>query len=207
MPATECKAVRDGLLGNTMDFLSKNIVANTAGPEKGIPTSAERNFDFTDAGPTSQGGRVYDMLMPNNPRVINGLLTISFLPWGEDTGYHIILEPAGRSDIMMTAALTGCSVGYMRAADGAVRVSHHNIQAGEWSEMDKLQAEALEFMNFQNMVNAPDYVYPSEGEAKLGLSRTGYVFGVRRNRKWAMYVQIVSHNQGTKYSVVSVARF
>ena len=207
MPATECNAIRDGLLGNAIDFLSKNIIANTAGPETGIPTSAERNFDFTDSGSTSQGGRVYDMVVPNGSRVINGLLTISFLPWGSDTGYYIILEPVGRSDIMMTAALTGCSIGYVRADDGAVRVSHHNIQASEWSDMDKLQADALNFANFPHKLNAPDYIYPSKGEAKLGLSRTGYVFGVRRNRKWMMYVQIVSHKQEANYSVVQVSTF
>jgi hypothetical protein len=95
----------------------------------------------------------------------------------------------------------------VRAKDGAVRVSHHNIQASEWSEMDKLQAEALAFADFPHKLNAPDYMYPSEGETKLGLSRTGYVFGVRRSRKWAMYVQIVSHKQGTNYSVVNVAAF
>jgi len=189
MPTTECSAIEKGLSGNTIAFLKKNVIKTDTNPEKGFPSSASRTLDFDDAGQTKQGGRLYSLTTPNNSKLINGLLTVSYLPWGEDTGYYIVLEPKGGPDIMMTATLSGCAVGYLRAGDGAVRVSHHNVQS---SKMDFEQKNTLGFTN--NTLHNSDYRYTTEdteGEFIFDRQGLGFVFGVRRNKKWTMYYQKV----------------
>jgi hypothetical protein len=202
MPQAECDAIKKGLLGNPLDFLSKNIVSNFELPIKGIPTSAERLLDFTQDVKTEQGGIRYQTVLVDNPFALNAPLGVSFLPWGANAGYYIILEPKGGPDIMMTAALEGCAIGYLRARDGAVKVSHYNIRGKTDHEGDVLQADALAFMGFESYVNAPHYRYPSG----LGLEGMAYVFGVRLGGQWTMYVQRVSHD-GRAYSIVDVAAF
>jgi len=189
MPTTECNAIEQGLLGNTIGFLKKNVIKTDTNPEKGFPSSASRTLDFNDAGQTKQGGRLYSFTTPNNSKLINGLLTVSYLPWGEDSGYYIVLEPKGGPDIMMTATLSGCAVGYLRAGDGAVRVSHHNVQS---YKMDFQQKKTLGFT--KNTLHNSDYRYiteDTEGEYMFDRQGLGFVFGVRRNGKWTMYHQKV----------------
>ncbi len=189
MSKTECGEIEDGLLGDTVAFLENNVIETGSGPEKGFPSSAFRTLDFTDSGPTKQGGRAYVMTTPNNAKLINGLLTVSYLPWGEDTGYYIILEPNGGPDIMMTATLSGCAVGYVRAGDGAVRVSHHNVQT---NNMDFEQKRTLGFTN--KVLHNSNYRYLKtlirDGIA-FDSEGLGFVFGVRRKGKWTMYAQTV----------------
>jgi hypothetical protein len=188
MSATECNAISKGLLGDTLGFLSSNVVQTGTDPETGIPTSATRSFDFNDQGPTKQGGRVYDHAVPDNMNLINGLLDVYYLPWGRNAGYYVILEPEGGPDIMMTATLSGCSVGYVRADDGAVRVSHHNISGPGGT---RTQLTTLAFA--ENAFHPDEYRegagYRVSGETAFSEDGFGFVFGVRRKRQWTMYRQ------------------
>jgi hypothetical protein len=187
MSATECSAIEKGLLGDTLGFLSSNVVQTGTDAETGIPTSATRSFDFTDKGATKQGGKVYEHAVPNNMNLNNGLLSVSYLPWGRDTGYYIILEPDEGPDIMMTATLSGCSVGYVRADDGAVRVSHHNI-SGPFGA--RTQQTTLAFA--KNVVHPGAYNhgdYKNDGETTFTAEGYGFVFGVRHKGQWIMYQQ------------------
>ncbi len=189
MSATECIAISKGLLGDTLGFLSSNVVQTGTEPETGIPTSATRSFDFTDKGATKQGGKVYDHAVPNNMNVIGGLLNVSYLPWGRDTGYYIILDPDDGPDIMMTATLSGCSVGYLRAEDGAVRVSHHNISGPQGRQGQKATLGFAPKTLHPTEYDKGDY--RKEGETTISESGFGFVFGVRRARKWTMYRQSI----------------
>jgi hypothetical protein len=190
MSKLECDAISKGLLGNALTFLSKNVIATGTSSESGVPTSASRSFDFTNQGRTKQGGSYYAASVPNNVNLINGLLTVSYLPWGENTGFYIVLEPDSGPDIMMTATMDGCSVGYLRAGDGAVRVSHHNVQS---FNSDSEQKDTLSFAT--SSLHPNQYRYNetgSEGEVYFKKQGMGFVFGVRQKRKWTMYAQTVA---------------
>ena len=198
MPATECNAIRDGLLSdNPLEFLSKNLILTSTDSEGGFPTSAEVSFDFSDDGATVQGGRFYACVVPGNPRLINGILTVSYLPWGLNAGYYIILEPEGGPDIMMTATMDGCSVGYIRGTGGAVRVSHHNVQS---PNMDASQKQTLGFAN--NALHPSAYRHNDtgfRGEVYFKNQGMGFVFGVRRKGLWTMYSQKVVTQTETEW--------
>lgn len=187
MPDQECNDIRTGLLGNTIDFLSKNVVQTDTKAEKGVPTSATRSLDFKTDGNTIQGGKRYTLLT-ETARLINGQLTVSYLPWGEDTGYYIILEPDSGPDIMMTAMMDGCSVGYVRADDGALRVSHHNAMSA--TDMNAAQRNTLSFAS--SSLHPSDYSFKTQTENNMlfvNEAGFGFVFGVRRSGKWRMYAQ------------------
>lgn len=205
MPATECNAIRNGLLGNdTVGFLSRNVIRTSTVSESGFPTSATRSFDFTNEGQTFQSGTVYDHVSPENPSLINGLLDVFYLPWGMNSGYYIILEPQGGPDIMMTATMSGCSVGYVRSDDGAVRVSHHNIKT---LDMNTAQRRTLAFA--ENALHPSDYYHgiaENRGEITFVSEGFGYVFGVRRKGQWTMYQQTVSDwRERDKWTGVMIA--
>lgn len=187
MSGQECNEIQAGLLGKTVEFLSKNVIQTDTYAEKGVPTSATRSLDFKADGNTVQGGKRYTMLT-QNARLINGQLNVSYLPWGEDSGYYIILEPDSGPDIMMTATMDGCSVGYVRADDGAVRVSHHNLMSA--TDMNSAQRNSLSFA--KAALHPSDYSFKKQSENNLVfLNETGFgfVFGVRRNGAWSMYAQ------------------
>jgi hypothetical protein len=191
MGATECNAISSGLLGkDPIGFLSKNVVRTGTVSETGFPTSATRRFDFTDDGPTTEGGTVYDHLSPENTNLINGLLEVSYLPWGRDTGYYIILDPVSGPDIMMTAMMSGCSVGYVRANDGSVRVSHHNVMA---KDMNQAQRSTLAFATSALHPNQYHHeIFENRGEAVFKSDGFGFVFGVRHDKQWTMYAQTIA---------------
>lgn len=190
MGATECEAISNGLLGkDPVGFLLKNVVRTGTVSETGFPTSAARRFDFADDGQTTEGGTVYDHLSPENPNLINGLLEVSYLPWGRNTGYYIILAPEGGPDIMMTAMMSGCSVGYVRADDGSVRVSHHNVMA---KDMNQAQRSTLAFATKALHPNQYYHnIFENRGEAVFQSDGFGFVFGVRHDKQWTMYAQTI----------------
>jgi hypothetical protein len=200
MGATECNAIRNGLLGgNALGFLSNNVIFTSTADITGIPSSATKSFDFDDDGPTVQGGRQYGAITPENPNLINGLLDVAYLPWGHNAGYYIILEPTGGPNIMMTATMNGCSVGYVRGPGGIVRVSHHNLSGS--SNMDTEQRTTLSFAT--GALHPSAYRHGSSGfDSKTGeiyfkQEGFGFVFGVRQNQQWTMYAQMVTSRRET----------
>ncbi|HUN42630.1 MAG TPA: hypothetical protein VMU81_20235 [Acetobacteraceae bacterium] len=191
MPAKECTAIRDGLLGSdTVGFLSQNVIRTSTDSQDEYPTSATRFFDFTYEGKTAEGGAVYDHVSPENQNVINGLLEVFYLPWRINAGYYIILGPKDGPDIMMTATMSGCSVGYIRGSGGAIRVSHHNIRG-----RDSQQAQERTLSFVENALHPDVYhhdISENRGEVNFASRGFGFVFGVRRQTEWTMYWQKIA---------------
>ncbi|HJZ57713.1 MAG TPA: hypothetical protein VKE74_22330, partial [Gemmataceae bacterium] len=185
-----CQELSDGLLGDTLDFLTKNAVLMNIDGEP-LPTSPIRRFDFAKPFPTQSGGHIYFPTILDSS-VVNGYLVASYLPWAENSGYYIILEPDQGPDLMFTATLDGCAVGYIRADDGAVRISHHNIQ-GPMGTDHKAQKRSLAFAT--GTVHKKDYYYKQEpqekGEFYVKKECVGIICGVRKNNTWRMYAQIL----------------
>lgn len=185
-----CAELAAGLRGDTAAFLGKNIAMMNFDGEA-LPTSSERCFDFNKPYATQSGGHVYFPTV-TNASVINGHLNVSYLPWAENSGYYIILEPDSGPDLMFTATLDGCAVGYVRAADGAVRVSHHNIQ-GPGGTSHAAQLRSLQFAT--SSFHKADYHQKDdlreEGGFYVQSESVGFVCGVRKDGRWRMYSQTV----------------
>jgi hypothetical protein len=189
-----CDELSAALLGDTLAFLDKNVVLMNYNPldlKQGLPATTRR-FDFSKPYATQNGGFVYDPIT-KAASVINGFLVASFLPWAEDGGLHIVLEPDAGPDLMFTATLTGCAVGYVRAADGAVRDSHHNIQGPDGTD-DAAQKRSLAFATgavhrsqyrSQEADDTGEFIVQKEGVA--------LVYGVRKDAAWQMYAQVLEH--------------
>ncbi len=199
MSITECKAIHQGLVGgDPLAFLSENIIITGTGSQTDFPTSAARLLDFENMGSTGNGGSYYSLTTDDMARIINGYLPTYYLPWGRDTGYYVILDPDDGPDIMMTASMTGCSVGYVRSGDGAVRVSHHNVFSPRTSEMDKAQKTTLQFA--KNTFHPSEYFredFESTDKVVFKGDGMGFVFGVRHKRHWTMYAQTVYQQKKT----------
>jgi hypothetical protein len=185
-----CEEIEEGLLGDTLDFLGKNIVEMPFGDETN-PTNSTCRFDFVKGKQTSQGGIFYSpTLKDSSGSLINGNLLATYLPWKANTGYYVILEPDSGPDLMFTAQLDGCAVGYVRAEDGAVRVGHHNIQGTS----DDNRAQKRSTSIYTNKMQMDDYYdkgTKEEGNFYLKKGNTGFVLGVRKNDGWHMYAQVL----------------
>lgn len=185
-----CAELAEGLLWDTAAFLGKNIAMTNFDGEK-LPASPERCFDFSKPYATQSGGHVYFPTV-TNASVINGHLNVSYLPWAENSGYYIILEPDSGPDLMFTATLDGCAVGYVRARDGAVRVSHHNIQ-GPQGTSNTAQHRSLQFAT--SSFHKEDYHQKDELREEGGFyvqsESVGFVCGVRKRGQWRMFSQTV----------------
>lgn len=191
-----CTELKNNLLGDTLGFLRKNIVLMNFDGE-GPPKNSVRCFDFNKPYATKNGGSVYFPTV-NGASVINGHLNVSYLPWAENSGYYIILDPDTGPDLMFTATLDGCSVGYVRADDGAVRVSHHNIQGASGTD-GAAQVRSLSFATGTFLKS--DYYSKDEpkykGEYYVEKGTVGLIYGVRENSAWKMYAQVVARTNKT----------
>jgi hypothetical protein len=192
-----CDELKAGLLGKTLAFLKKNVVMMNLGDEP-RPTNPLRRFDFTKPNRTTSGGYVYSPSVMKSS-VINGYLLASYLPWAIDSGYYIILEPDTGPDIMFTATLDGCAVGYIRADDGAIRVSHHNIQGPNGTD-DDAQRRSLEFAT--GTFHRSEYLekkVEEKGGFYVSKQHVAIICGVRKGSTWRMYAQVLK--QVTKTSL------
>jgi hypothetical protein len=191
-----CTELSKGLLGDTLGFLKKNVVMMNFDGE-GPPKNPVRCFDFNKPYETKNGGAVYFPTV-NGASVINGHLNVSYLPWAENSGYYIILEPDSGPDLMFTATLDGCSVGYVRAKDGALRVSHHNIQGPTGTDA-AAQIRSLSFAS--GTFHKGDYYSKDEpnweGEYYVEKGTVGMIYGVRKKSVWTMYAQVVARANKT----------
>ena len=192
-----CNELRDGLLGDTLKFLKKNVVMMNFDGEP-PPTSPFRRFDFSKPFKTASRGYVYHPTVLDSS-IINGYLLAYYLPWAENSGYYIILEPDKGPDLMFTATLDGCAVGYVRADDGAIRVSHHNIQGPLGTDADAMR-RSLGFAT--GTVHKSDYYAKDEPKEHGGFyvkkERVAVICGVRKARKWRMYAQVLERVGKTK---------
>jgi hypothetical protein len=189
-----CDELGAGLRGNTVKFLRKNVLLMDY-PEEPKPGDVFRRFDFTKGTAPGSGCPVFAPTLMDGS-VINGFLEASFLPWAKDAGYYVVLEPDTGPDLLFTATLDGCAVGYLRALDGAVRVGHHNIQRADGLTDDVAQRESLGY--------ADEAVHRSEYWSKGIKEKSAFtvykesvavVCGVRRDGEWRMYVQYLERVQ------------
>jgi len=185
-----CTELSNGLLGDTAKFLAKNVALMNFDGEP-PPTNPLRRFDFTKPYATKSGGDVYFPTI-KDLSVINGSLLASYLPWAENSGYYIILEPDSGPDLMFTATLDGCAVGYVRAGDGAVRVSHHNIQGDSGTD----NAAQLRSLAFATSSVQKTHYYAKDAPKEQGgfyvkKESVALVYGVRKARVWRMYAQVL----------------
>ncbi|GLS24939.1 hypothetical protein [Marinibactrum halimedae] len=193
MSDRDTSAVKKGLIENPKKFLSKNILL-VPSPTANLNCSYLRKFDFDlYEGPktTTYSGNID-----------RGNLLAYYLPWGENSGYHVVLENNDTADIMFTAQLSGCAVGYIRASDGsgAVRVSHHNIQTANGSTDDAAMKESLDFA--QSTLHRGDYrTTPDMYAYYYGIRQKGMISGV----SWKFYRQIVKQVGLGEFTVESVA--
>jgi hypothetical protein len=191
-----CEELSAGLLGDTLGFLSKNVAMMNFDGEP-PPTNPLRCFNFNKPYATQSGGYVYFPTV-EDASVINGFLTASYLPWAENSGYYIILEPDSGPDLLFTATLDGCAVGYVRAKDGAVRVSHHNIQGPSGTD-GAAQVRSLSFAS--GTLQKSDYYGKeepkNEGEYYVKKESVGVIYGVRKSGVWRMYAQVIARTGKT----------
>lgn len=189
------KVVSEGLLNNPIKFLQKHILL-VPSPAADLNCSPVRNFDFDsymdDGGITTLNGSID-----------RGSLRAYYLPWSENAGYSVVCEKSEGIDLMFTAKLTGCAVGYLRASDGsgAVRVSHHNIQtSGGVAD----QAAMKNSLAFAQASLHPDTYRPDENSQ-------AYFFGVKmkggmgRSSKWRFFTQKIKMLGLGSYEIVSVS--
>jgi len=186
-----CDELSNGLLANAQTFLGKNVVWLGLDSQKGVVEKSTRRFDFSKlTTQVVQGGSIYQPTAVGSGH-INGSLKVTYLPWAPDAGYYVILEPNRGPDIMFTAMLSGCAVGYVRANDGAVRVSHHNIQGTDETD-EPAQINSLGFA--AGTFHRSEYRSASV-KVKSGwyVKKEGYgfVFGVRTGGVWHMYAQAI----------------
>jgi len=195
-----CTRLHDGLMANPPGFLAKNVVMMNVSPES-KPITSLRRFDFNVQCATASGGEVFIPTV-QEASVINGFLQVSYLPWNFNTGYHVVLEPDSGPDLMLTATLDGCAFGYVRADDGAVRVSHHNIE-GLGGTSNAAQQRSLGFA--QATFHKDDYYRKDEPSMEGGFyvkdESVGLVYGVRKKGVWRLYGQVVHTNVRTSLTV------
>jgi hypothetical protein len=190
MPKVHCEEIYSGLLDNPLQFLRSNVIVADGRAQNDYPTNASRLFDFEVTGLTTQGGKVYEHIAVGH-QTINGHLEVTYLPYGINAGYYVIMESQGGPSIMMTAQLSGCSVGYMKVGDGAIRVSHHNVQVMS-VDPNQGQRRSLSFADSALHPNQyRDVKDGNQGNYTFRAESVGYVVGVRRDRRWTMYAQIV----------------
>lgn len=191
MSVSDSNAVKNGLKSNPKKFLAENVILVPA-PPANLSLSPVRTFDFDYiADPDNREGCYYAGQVAGN-----GSLTAYYLPWDVNTGYHVVVETNTNVDLMFTAQLSGCAVGYIRASDksGAVRVSHHNIQTAQGGTDHNAMQNSLSFA--QSAIHRNDYRDTD--------SHIAYVFGVLDNKKWRFYAQKVKQAGLGQYQILEV---
>lgn len=189
------KIVTDGLLSNPIKFLQKHILL-VPSPSTDLNCSPVRNFDFDhymdEKGVTTLNGSID-----------SGNLRAYYLPWSENSGYSVVCEKSGDVDLMFTARLTGCAVGYVRASDGsgAIRVSHHNIQTSAGLADKAAMKSSLAFT--QSSLHPETYRPDENSQAYFfGIKMKG---GLGKSSKWRFYTQQIKMLGLGSYEIVSVS--
>jgi hypothetical protein len=164
------EVITRGLRGDAVGFLSRHVVMMGVRGNDGTANSQVRGFEFEMAYPTRGGGAVFK---PTREELGGAEAPVFFyyLPWG--TGTYMRLDPQDGPDFMITATVKGCAVGYERAADGAVRVGHYDLCVGGRGAK-------------------PEAARAGRGGVYADEDGVALIYGVRANRRWAIFAQQVT---------------
>ncbi|WP_298280970.1 hypothetical protein [Acidocella sp.] len=169
--------IRGGLQGDAVGFLSQNMVLMGLSGHDPVANSLVRGFEFAEAYRTRSGGAVFKPVRDD----LSGAeapVFFYYMPWSVGAEISMVLDPREGPDLMFTATLTGCAVGYERAADGAVRLSHYDLcRPGQERGVQTSGA----------MTRRDGFFADEDGVA--------LIYGVRTYRHWAIYAQRMSFVQ------------
>jgi hypothetical protein len=192
MPQEECRIISEGLSGNVIEFLEKNVVivadlddqprTNTGMAESMnpmVPLVAIRNFDALKDNDAT-GAVVYSLR-----ESITGDLQAHYLPWNKNTGYYTVLDVNIEPTLFFTAMLSGCGVGFVESSEKtAVRISHHNIASFKTERNFEELVKSLAFTDAK--------VLPSQYRPGGDGSDLAHVHGVMRDNRWWFYAQFIT---------------
>ncbi|MCK5820110.1 MAG: hypothetical protein KAH18_12935 [Psychromonas sp.] len=158
MPIKDCIEILSGLTFNPERFLQTNILFIPS-PEQRPNNNAVHRFDFIK----SSGNLVHNIYCGSFSAT--GAITAYYLPWSVNTGHYVLLE--NRADLMFTAKLSGCGVGYSVYPTGTVKVSHHNIYNFSNRCVDEAALEKTLFFAGEHAFQPKDYWANGKGRATI----------------------------------------
>ncbi len=114
---------------------------------------------------------------------------------------HCNLPSSGGPNIMLTPALTGCTVVWVMHSDGSARFSHYNLKNGKLTLPDnEMIAHAREdYGNDANMGSlSKGYYYglAKHEQASGGKVARGTIIGWRQGGRWTFWGQFVENKNG-----------